>query len=321
MGDNAGHEMRQSFETWLVLALGLSVGLAGVGVLGAGGVTRDPPIVPPPPKLEPVSPDSAKALEHTFEQADYGWPPSSGASVPRLAVTALPDDLADRAVKHKKTLFLRSLLPLVLAENRIIRHERRFLKRYFDDGDFRPGAWATRRAKLIAERFGIRGDLSEHSIQTKLLRRVDEVPPALALAQAAIESGWGTSRFALQGNSLFGQWTWRGDQGLTPSARPEGARHSVRAFPNLRASVRAYFHNLNTFHAYAKFRTLRAAMRRAGKPLDPLALTVGLDRYSQRRDEYVTEVKAMIESNRLATHLRDVHLAEAETEAEASAEP
>jgi len=307
------HSDRQGLETWLILALGLCVGLGALGVLGAGAWAQDPPIAPPGPALRPVSADSAKALERVFEQSDYSWPPDSGPSVPPLAVQSLPDDLGNRAVKHKKTLFLRSLLPLVLAENRSILRERAFLKHYFARGDFRPGAWATRRAKLIADRFGVGGDLAERGVQATLLRRVDEVPPALALAQAAIESGWGTSRFALQGNSLFGQWTWREDEGIRPSARREGAKHAVRAFPSLRASVHAYFHNLNAFHAYAKFRRLRASMRQAGKPLDPVALAQGLDRYSQRRDEYVAEVKAMIRSNGLAAHLRDVRLAEADS--------
>lgn len=309
MDEVTNQPMRQSLETWLVLLLGLSVGLLALLALGAGGVVPSKSIRLPVPKLRPVSVDSAHALEKVFKKADYDWPPGSGPSVPRLAVTTLPEDLSSHAVVHKKSLFLRSLLPLILAENREILNERAFLTHYFSHRDFRARAWATRRARLIAKRFRVRGDLANRAVQAELMRRVDVVPPALALAQAAIESGWGTSRFALEGNSLFGQWTWDEAHGITPSARVAGARHAVRAFPSLRASVRAYFRNLNTFGAYAKFRYLRAAMRREGKPLNPMVLADGLGQYSQRGDDYVAEVKTMIQTNDLGEYVRGVRLA------------
>jgi len=120
------------------------------------------------------------------------------------------------------------------------------------------------------------------------------------LAQAAIESGWGTSRFALQGNSLFGQWTWVEGNGIAPTERAEGATHSVKAFDSLRASVRDYLLNLNTNKAYEHLRDLRQQLRDQGREPDAHIMAAGLSKYSQRGDHYVDEVRAIINSADLA---------------------
>ena len=122
---------------------------------------------------------------------------------------------------------------------------------------------------------------------------------ALALAQAAIESGWGTSRFAREGNALFGQWTWAPRGGLVPEKRDEGAKHSVCAFRQIADSVFAYVRNLNSHAAYARFRKVRAAIRRSGGRLDSITLSTTLDRYSERGDAYVADIRGIIERNRL----------------------
>jgi Bax protein len=137
-------------------------------------------------------------------------------------------------------------------------------------------------------------------VRKKLLGRLDIIPPALALAQAAIESGWGTSRFAREGNSLFGQWTYVNSKGLEPNQRDEGATHFVASFPDLRASVRAYMRNLNTGNAYHEFRTARAATRAAGQPLQASKLAEHLHRYSQRGEDYVSEIRRLINSPSIA---------------------
>ena len=137
------------------------------------------------------------------------------------------------------------------------------------------------------------GDVDE------LLRRVDAVPPSLALAQAAIESGWGTSRFAVEGNALFGQRTWDRGDGIAPAERAVGATHAVKAFPSLADSVGAYMLNLNRASAYRKFRDRRAELRRRGGPLSGLELAETLTLYSTERANYVRKVAAIIRQNRL----------------------
>ncbi len=119
------------------------------------------------------------------------------------------------------------------------------------------------------------------------------------MAQAANESAWGTSRFAQQGNNLFGIWLFGEGAGLVPEQRPEGATYRVRVFGSLSASVAGYMHNLNRGHAYGKLRRLRARMRRTHQPLDGEVLAQGLLRYSERGAAYVAEIQAMIRHNQL----------------------
>ena len=151
----------------------------------------------------------------------------------------------------------------------------------------------------LAELYRVNGDLNDPLVRDILLRRVDEVPPALVLAQAANESAWGNSRFAREANNLFGQWTYKQDLGMVPARRDEGARHYVRVFPDLRSSVRAYLRNINIGHAYLDLRRMRARMRAAGQQLDPYRLSDGLLRYSQRGEEYVNEIRTMMSINGL----------------------
>jgi len=151
----------------------------------------------------------------------------------------------------------------------------------------------------IAARYRVDGDLNDPKVRDTLLRRVDVVPVSLVLAQAAQESGWGTSRFALESNNLFGIWTWNEDAGSVPLNRPDDATHLVRVYPDIEASVRAYLHNINIGFAYTDFRDLRAEMRAAGKPLDPFSLAGALDRYSTAGDMYVNDIRVMLRSTEL----------------------
>lgn len=135
-----------------------------------------------------------------------------------------------------------------------------------------------------------------------LLRRLDIVPPSLALAQAAIESGWGTSRFAVEGNNLFGHWCFVEGCGLVPERRPAGAQHEVAAFDSTATAVRRYLYNLNTHRAYRPLRSLRAEARAEGRPLSGLELAGGLSRYSERGQPYVRDVRIVIRANDLETY-------------------
>jgi uncharacterized FlgJ-related protein len=132
-----------------------------------------------------------------------------------------------------------------------------------------------------------------------LLYQVDVVPPGLALGQAAYESGYGTSRFAVEGNSLFGQWTYKGDGIVPGKQRKSLGNHQIKAFDWPFDSVRGYFINLMSHPAYEDFRRLRAERRAAGEPMDSLALADGLLKYSERGQEYVDSLKSMIRVNKL----------------------
>mgnify|MGYP002713031446 CR=1 FL=1 len=247
--------------------------------------------------LEPISADSVPQLEARFSDLDYHWPPQG--EVPPLGVNHLPPGFDALDPARKKSVFFRALLPIVLAENRYILEQRAFLLRQFDRGPLIPGSRAWERVREIARDYVVDGDLNAGDVRAKLLRRVDKVPLGLVLAQAANESAWGTSRFAQEGNNLFGQWTYQEEAGLLPRGRPDGASHFVRAFPDVRSSVRAYLYNINVGHAYARLRRLREQMRQEGRRLDPLALAAGLERYSARRGDYVDEIRAMIVGNGL----------------------
>lgn len=141
--------------------------------------------------------------------------------------------------------------------------------------------------------------LSTVDLVDELKVRVDIIPVSLALAQAATESAWGTSRFAREGNNIFGQWCFDEGCGLVPGERADDANHEVKAFATVEASVRAYFRNLNTNPNYAYLRELRAQMRMKDKPLDSRALAQGLLRYSERGHVYISELHEIIRINDL----------------------
>lgn len=141
--------------------------------------------------------------------------------------------------------------------------------------------------------------LSDQALVTELLLRVDVIPASLVLAQAANESAWGTSRFALEGNNIFGQWCFVEGCGIVPNRRIEGATHEVKSFASIEAAIEGYFLNINTHHLYADFREERARLRRLGLGLNSIELVEGLERYSQRGANYIDEVQALIHQNDL----------------------
>lgn len=143
-------------------------------------------------------------------------------------------------------------------------------------------------------------ELSDRQVAEELMKRVDVIPTSLVLAQAANESAWGMSRFAREGNNIFGQWCFDEGCGLVPERRRQNASHEVRAFVSVEASISAYFRNLNTNRYYADMREMRAQMRAQGRPLDSMALARGLTRYSERGMAYVSELQDIIRINRLS---------------------
>ncbi|MCP3676107.1 MAG: hypothetical protein GY721_00515 [Deltaproteobacteria bacterium] len=249
--------------------------------------------------LTSVSAPNAAHLAAQFTQYNYDWPPSATTTVPLLEVATLPGDLNDQIVAVKKSIFFRAMLPLILAENHRIEMKYRWIEEQFANGDVLPGTTEWGALHQIAGSYRVKGDINDISVRRELLRRVDSLPVAMVLAQAAQESGWGTSRFAQEGNSLFGEWTFRKGAGITPGERLEGKSHTVRAFPNLRASVRSYMHNINISRAYRELRVMRAEMRSTGKPFNAYTLASGLKRYSERGELYVRDIRTIIKGNSL----------------------
>lgn len=253
--------------------------------------------------LAVINATEAAELAAVFRALDYAWPPAApvdAGTVPPVAVSAVPGDLDTLSVDERKSIFFRILAPLVAMENRKLREQRRFLETTFSEFDALPATSAvSERVREIARHFGITGDLDSPAIRERLLRRVDVVPAALVIAQAANESGWGTSRFAREANNLFGMWTWDPESGLAPRQRDEDARHFIRVFDNLRAAVENYLHTINVGSAYRELRALRAAQRLRGEQPDALLLAAGLVNYSARREDYVREIRSIIEYNAL----------------------
>ena len=218
--------------------------------------------------------------------------------VPHVFLAALPTDLADvRAPAQRKDMFLAMLLPLVLRENEEIAANRARLMEIVQhavDASAKLPAEDRLWLAAMAERYD-----TDPANLSELARRLDIVPPSLALAQAAEESGWGTSRFANEGNALFGQRIYGATEGMMPQNRASDESFRVRAYRDLGGAVRSYIHNLNTHPAYAHFRKERAKKRDADKELTGIALAETLMRYSERGPDYVKTLQSLIRANRL----------------------
>ena len=232
--------------------------------------------------------------------------------VPRTLLIAISPDWRETAeqmpVEVKKEFFYRCLLPLVTHANWLVRQRRAWLEERAAEmkNGQAPQGENLENLRLFAVALRVKTE-QEASVITdsaewltvidELLYRLDEIPAGLAIGQAAYESGWGTSRFAVEGNALFGQWTY-GGEGMAPKQqRKELGDHKIATFAWPFDSVRGYFLNLSTHPAYEDFRKLRAALRKDGKPLNSLTLADGLIHYSERGQEYVDSLKSMIRSN------------------------
>jgi Bax protein len=226
--------------------------------------------------------------------------------VPRVFFASLPEDLTSiRVPAKRKAIFIQTTLPLILHVNELILHDRARIKEL-------RASKAAGAPLSAADRSWLEAKAEEYGLEevdfARLLRRVDVIPPSLALAQSAEESGWGTSRFAQQGNALFGQRVWSSHKkGIVPHGRPEGERFRVRAFDHLIDGVKSYARNLNMHGAYREFRNARAAQRRAGAGVDGYDLAETLHRYSERGADYVAALRTIIRVNGL-TFFDDVRL-------------
>ena len=249
---------------------------------------------------EVILPDlnlKTQTVLNLFKDVDYNLKQVRNEKLVKpIYFTQFPSDLdALQSVKLKKETFIQIILPLVVAENEKILADKVKLqslkaKKFTTDSEKQ---WL--RQKLLEYKVK-KGDMKELEI------KIDIIPVSIALAQAAKESGWGTSRFALEGNAIFGQWTWNG-KGIAPLNRDNNKKHKILKFPILRASVKAYQNNLNTHRSYLKFREKRKKLRDENKNivgLDGLELTATLENYAQTGSEYTKILNQIITQNRLS---------------------
>ncbi|MCM0612665.1 glucosaminidase domain-containing protein [Marinobacter sediminum] len=222
---------------------------------------------------------------------------SSLPSLPNWADDDLPDFSQFRDTTEKKAAFFSFLYPrIVLANSRIL------IERDYLDSLANQSSLAEKEKKWLtaqANRLRIDEKIGSPEFFDLLHKRLDIIPPSLILAQSANESAWGTSRFATRGNNLFGQWCFSKGCGLVPRSRVEGADHEVAKFSSPYRSVRAYIQNLNSHPTYQSLRDIRLKDRRAGDPLSGLDLARGLLGYSERGQDYIEEIRAMIHYNNL----------------------
>ena len=235
----------------------------------------------------------ASTIKQLFEDTNYTLEDvRSKKLVKPVALTLLPNEIKMiENTKKRKEFFIQIVLPLILKENNNIKIDRKRLFSIINKSNNTnlEKKWLEKKYK----QYGIPSkDLSILKI------RMDEIPVSLALAQAAKETGWGTSRFAQEGNALFGQWTWSGE-GLKPKDADQNEGHKVMKFNVLQASVRAYQRNLNTHKSYKDFRKARAELRDQGLPLDSLVLSEFLKNYAETGNQYVEVLKKIITQNNL----------------------
>jgi Bax protein len=236
---------------------------------------------------------NTETVLNLFEDLEYDLDKvRSQKKVKPIFFTRFPEDLNSiGSVNKKKETFIKIILPLVLAENKRIFNDRQKLKKIMKKRitSDKEKAWLKQKLREYKVK---KGDMDE------LYKRIDIIPNSIALAQAAKESGWGTSRFALEGNAIFGQWTWS-EKGIEPLNKEEGESHKILKFPILRASVKAYITNLNTHKSYKEFRDKRGLIREKNKSVKGLDLIHQLQNYAQTGKEYTKTLEKIIVQNDL----------------------
>ncbi len=205
----------------------------------------------------------------------------------------------ERVAGHK-AVFLDFLRPVVRVENRRVLEQRRYLLALLERLDQGRALSQGERQWLERKARRYRVDAEEPLARARALaERIDIIPASLALAQAALESAWGQSRFAREANNLFGEWCFEPGCGVVPKRRPAGKTYEVEAFDGVGGSVRSYIHNLNSHPAYAELRRIRARARAQGREPDGYAMAAGLTQYAAIGEQYVEHIRAVIERNHL----------------------
>jgi Bax protein len=244
---------------------------------------------------------SASTIKQLFKDTNYSLKDVRETKLVKpIVLSLLPEEMKMiESTQQRKDLFIQIILPLVLEENNQIKLDRKKLFSILNRSNNSNSEknWLNHKFKQYGV---VNKDLSTLKI------RMDIVPVSLAIAQAAKETGWGTSRFALEGNALFGQWTWSGE-GIKPAGSDNNSTHKVMKFKILKSSVRAYQRNLNTHLSYKQFRMARAELRDHKRNLDSLILANYLDKYAATGKQYVKIIKKIIIQNNL-TDFDDVKL-------------
>ena len=236
---------------------------------------------------------SAATIEELFKSTGYNLKDvRKNKLVKPISLTLLPVEITKiENAKKRKDLFIQIILPLIIAENNNIKSDRNKLFNILNKSK-----------NTKTEQYWLNSKFKQYGVANKNLStlkiRMDEVPVSMAIAQAAKETGWGTSRFAQEGNALFGQWTWSGN-GIKPSEADDDSTHKVMKFNVLQASVKAYQRNLNTHSTYKDFRNARAELRDNGEKLDSITLSEHLDKYAETGKEYVKTLQQIIRQNNL----------------------
>ena len=236
---------------------------------------------------------SAQEIEKLFRETDYNLANVRKTKlVQPFPITHLPEEMKIiQGTKKKKNLFIKIILPLILEENNKVKLDRKKLFAILNKSNN-----SAAEKRWLNNKFKQYGVLNKDLLTLKI--RMDIVPVSLALAQAAKETGWGKSRFALEGNALFGQWTWSGE-GIKPAGADDNTTHKVMKFKVLKTSVKAYLRNINTHSSYKKFRMVRAVLRDSGKNLDSMILANYLDKYAATGEKYIIILKKIIKQNNL----------------------
>lgn len=243
--------------------------------------------------------------------------PKIEAPAPKIIeVPPAPDFAAITDSKQKKEAFFQYLVPFVAEKNRYILNDRKELARIIASTE-PPTREEKRWLAALRKIFKLK-KIEVYTPQDleALYPHLDIIPESLVIAQAANESAWGTSRFALKGNNYFGQWCFRKGCGLVPESRDNEAKHEVRRFKNARESVFAYIDNLNSNAAYRPLRKSRAKLRQEGKEITGLSLVDGLLPYSQRGQDYVKEIAELIRYNKLWRFNKSYSLPDSQTDNE-----
>ena len=236
----------------------------------------------------------ARTVISLFEEENYNLKDiRDGKAVEPIFLSKLPTgiDKIDNITDRKK-LFIKVILPLIIYENNQIDEDRDFLNQILREKNITP-----EESQWLDKKF------TEYKVSNKNIEelkvKMDIIPPSIALAQAAYESGWGTSRFAMEGNSLFGVRTWQKGKGMVPLERDEQSNFEVKSFKIIRASISAYKKNLNTHASYKEFREARAEQRNKKNKISGLELAKFLDKYSEIGYEYADRLQKIIQQNSL----------------------
>jgi Bax protein len=236
---------------------------------------------------------SAATLEQLFKDTNYNLEDVRNKKLVKpVSLSLLPNEMSMiENTKKRKELFIKIILPLIIKENNYIKLDRKKLFSILNKSRN-----TNKEKKWLEKKFKQYGVVNKDLSTLKI--RMDEIPTSIAIAQAAKETGWGTSRFALEGNALFGQWTWSGN-GIKPYDAEDNSTHKVMRFKVLQASVKAYHRNLNTHSSYKNFRSARAELRDQGKKLDSIELSEHLDKYAETGKKYVKILQQIINQNKL----------------------